>query len=491
MNQSDMILEFIDGTLDSGSEQTLFDDMAHHPELRAELRQYVMIGDAVRADREAYTPPADVERRLLGGLGLFPLAEAGGAAAAGAAVATGGTAAGATSAVGWLALSNLKSMLLPLLVGVLLGGAVAGGGVYLAMNDSSEAAPRIASSDALDAAGTGSPVVPDGPAATPSASTSSTASAGAGAASSSTAGAGSVREGSFRGNGSGKAASSATRRSERQFAKDGLQTDNVNSGNDQQIDEGVGNTSAGNRNATDKLTPMGGGGSPQAAEPNPAFVEILDQLELETEAPKHLRLIDRDVFTPETPDAHQSPSVLTAPPATSTSASERGSFIAVELRKGFLTQPFADNNARRVEKDFLSEDLIAGAYYSRDAAWFFGLEGGRERFTQSLFYNQAETLLVEQRPAIAWGGVAFGRRMEAFDIPFFLQGTLGASQYGGPMARGRIGFDVAELLGRGASSAFSLPISFEASSLVYTYNGQYLVTGNWGLSGGVRMRFGF
>ena len=53
MNKSDMILEFIDGTLDSGSEQSLFDNLAAQPELRTELRQYVMIGDAVRSDREA------------------------------------------------------------------------------------------------------------------------------------------------------------------------------------------------------------------------------------------------------------------------------------------------------------------------------------------------------------------------------------------------------------------------------------------------------
>ncbi len=76
MNKSDLILEFIDGTLDAGREQRLFEQMAGHPELRAELRQYVMIGDAVRADREAYMPPADVERRLLGGLGVLPFLRA-------------------------------------------------------------------------------------------------------------------------------------------------------------------------------------------------------------------------------------------------------------------------------------------------------------------------------------------------------------------------------------------------------------------------------
>src|SRR5688500_4205909 len=74
MRRSESIFEFIDGSLDSVQEQELFDEMARAPEMRAELRQYIAIGEAVRADREAYVPPADAERSLMAGLGLAPIA---------------------------------------------------------------------------------------------------------------------------------------------------------------------------------------------------------------------------------------------------------------------------------------------------------------------------------------------------------------------------------------------------------------------------------
>ena len=72
MTQSEAILEYIDGTLDHDAEQALFDSMARHPELRSTLRQFISIGSAVHADREAYAPPAHVEQALLAGLGLVP-----------------------------------------------------------------------------------------------------------------------------------------------------------------------------------------------------------------------------------------------------------------------------------------------------------------------------------------------------------------------------------------------------------------------------------
>ncbi len=70
MIQSEHILEYIDGQLDTESEQELFDALAGRPDLRSALRQFISIGQAVHADREAYTPPADVERDLFAGLGF-------------------------------------------------------------------------------------------------------------------------------------------------------------------------------------------------------------------------------------------------------------------------------------------------------------------------------------------------------------------------------------------------------------------------------------
>ena len=131
MNQSDQMLEFIDGTLGVPQEQELFEQLAVHPELRTELRHYVQIGDAVRADREAFAPPADVERRLLGGLGLLPLG--------GAAAGTAGAAAG-----GLFGTSLLKGGLLHLIGGFILGALLAGGGVWYALDRSGDPSDAVA-----------------------------------------------------------------------------------------------------------------------------------------------------------------------------------------------------------------------------------------------------------------------------------------------------------------------------------------------------------
>jgi len=73
MNTSDaLILEFIDRTLDPEGEQQLFALMAAHPEMREALRQHISIGEAVRADRVAYAPPASLEMRLFQALDLAP-----------------------------------------------------------------------------------------------------------------------------------------------------------------------------------------------------------------------------------------------------------------------------------------------------------------------------------------------------------------------------------------------------------------------------------
>ncbi len=164
--------------------------------------------------------------------------------------------------------------------------------------------------------------------------------------------------------------------------------------------------------------------------------------------------------------------------------------FAVELRKALTRSPFVDNNARQVQSGFIStEDLVVGAYYSPSSRYYIGAEYGRERFTQKLFYNEEDTYFIEQRPMINWGSVALGMNLQAFNVPFFVQGNVGASQYGGPLVRGRVGLDLMNLFGQ-RSSAFSVPLSVETSSLVYRYNDQYLVTGNWGVNAGARFRFG-
>lgn len=70
MTQSELILEYLDGSLDPAVEQELFEMLAGHPELRTTLRGYVQIGEAVRGDREAFTPPVATEAALMGRLGF-------------------------------------------------------------------------------------------------------------------------------------------------------------------------------------------------------------------------------------------------------------------------------------------------------------------------------------------------------------------------------------------------------------------------------------
>lgn len=495
MNQSEMILEFIDGTLDGGREQRLFDEMARHPELRAELRQYVMIGDAVRADREAYSPPADVERRLLGGLGILPPVSAGGGgagaalgSAAGGTTASASASAGVAGLFGRLGLARLKSALIPLVVGLVLGGAVGGGGVYLAFDDGGQSGPTVrtaaagkdagptfAGSDrSANIAGNGSTAVPGGsPELKSSAPVSSTSAvkSPANALSPDRVNTVNTHKRELNGKGGGSISFSASSLSSSEKNKEGNLSAAAegSASRDRNERDGVENTAVAETSSASRNTLRAVGSG--ALRPSDPLVEMGD-------------------LAPTAPEAQRSPAQLPEPTATDLTHGAAVPRFTLELRKGILSQPFADNNARQVSGDFLSEDLVVGGFYSPDENWYFGIEGGRERFTQSLFYNREDTLFVEQRPAVAWGGAVLGRKMSAFDIPFFVQGTMGASQYGGPIARGRVGLDVMELLGGRTPSAFSIPFSFEASSLVYTYNGQYLVTGNWGFSGGVRLRFG-
>ena len=134
MNPNETIFNFIDGALDSSQEQLLFDELARQPELRSELRHYIALGEAVRADREAYAPPADVEQRLMAGLGLAPIAPM--ASAGGGA----GIAATAARRTGF-------SQYLPVVASFVLGLIVAGSSVYYAMSGD---APREMAQSARD-----------------------------------------------------------------------------------------------------------------------------------------------------------------------------------------------------------------------------------------------------------------------------------------------------------------------------------------------------
>lgn len=466
MNKSDMILEFIDGTLDSSSEQSLFDELAGHPEMRTELRQYVMIGDAVRADREAYAPPSDVERKLFGGLGLIPMV---GAGAAGTAAAGGGAAAGGAAA-GLFSLAALKSGLLPLLTGFLLGSLLVGGGVYFWM-DSSAQDPVIASA----------------------------------------ASAGVVSE-EHRGVASSElAAPSLMQGKEEKVKRDNGAVSPSMTGNSKERVKVVEKivekivfvpqsdaTALASASRDDRPQQNNSASNPSKSLTDPLILRAQQSKSRLT--PKSRALVEPQDLLPQdgSEEILENRSPVSAPSIDHVKddavTSERS--VTLEFRKGVGTQPFADNNARRVETQFVGdlvqENFVLGASYRTPflGGVQVGLEGGRERYTQSLFYNQNDSLLIEQRPNITWFGISLGREVNLLNVPLLLQGTVGSStHFSGPLVRGRVGVDLLDLTS--ISSSLSMPLSFEASSLVYTFNGQYLVTGNWGASLGVRYKFGF
>lgn len=434
------MLEFIDGTLGVPQEQELFEQLAAHPELRTELRHYVQIGDAVRADREAFSPPADVERRLLGGLGLLPI----GSAVAGA----GGTAAG-----GLAGAALLKGGLLHLLGGFLLGALLVGGGVWYALNGPEEAGPSVA--------------------VTSSGSDDATRQQSESLAGLSGTSADPIGQGSELADGASAATPTPPPPTGRR---------NTNQGGQNNL--GV----SSNRGVND----------------NQGVIDNQDQptVELRTAAPRESSqsVISPNEFRSAeesadgeggitTPDFSPQPLVFEQEPTTSEPV------LNLMYRKLLVNDPIVDNRALQGTAGgldaALAENFVGGGYYRSSGSLQFGIEFGRERYAQSFFYNREDSLVIEQRPVLGWLGLA--ARLNTTDllpIPIEFGATLGLSQHLGPVARGVLSVDLLDLLpGVASNDRLSFPFGLEASSLVYTVNDQYFIAGNWGLSGGLQVGF--
>ena len=485
MNQSDLILEFIDGTLDTQREQGLFEQMAGHPELRAELRQYVMIGDAVRADWEAYMPPADVEKRLLGGLGVLPPAGAAGAAA----TAAGGTASGGGGlAVTAGLLSRLKNAIVPLMVGFVVGGLFVGGSVYLSMNPAAggnSVASLAQEQESASPAGIADPV------------TGQSRTDNGGAANETGLPASTERDAEM----SGRYADSRFTASSKDTDGSGLNNKAGKSANrndlltipqTQAAPEQRSGTNTNRGIADGDVSELDAAGLSEQQTMMNRAAQVLYAVE-----PATMPVLDKDEVSATVQDeegredaASRSGKVPEPAPLDFKEAGENSQPFTLELRKSLTSGPIVDNNALRVNNGFLSdEDFVVSAYYSLGSGVYTGLELGRERYAQKLFHNRDGILFIEQRPVINWLGGTLGAHLDAFSVPFFVQAGVGVSEYGGPMGRGRVGVDLMDFFG-GSSGAFSIPLSVEASSLVYRYNRQYLATGNWGLNAGAQFRFG-
>lgn len=463
MTRSEMILEFIDGTLEGHDEQGLFDDLARRPEMRAELRQFITIGEAVRTDREAFIPPIHVERALFSGLGLAPLG-AGGAA---------GSAAGA-AATGWLAKLFIGKAFLPMIASFLVGAALAGGGVYVALNGSnSTAAPaeRPASAQTSPA---------------PSSTQQSSAQQQAAQQPSAQQPSATPQEPS---------AANTTAPNKTQSSNESslaAATPSTNAQRAQTVASATPRTRSSRRASALSSQQNAAPTEPAIVEPNttPPPVETLKMSDRAVTPVVLKPRSNRDSSAlQESSKSSQVPSeVVAVRPHDEVSPyadveEDRGTSWMLEARRGFGMQPFSENNARQVASA-LTDDGGLGIYHQLSSSFAIGLEGGRGRYTQTLPYQHGDTLVVEQRPSITWVGLLAGRY--TFDELFprvqpFFNGVFGYALKNGPMADGRFG------LQWNISQNFRFAGALETSGLIYRYSKQTMVTGKWGITLGANL----
>ncbi len=474
MIQNEQILEYIDGLLDPDAEQTLFDAMARQPELRSALRQFIAIGDAVRSDREAYTPPSDVERALMNDLGLRNLAPYGGAPAVSGAISR---------------LSSFGGRFWGMMLSFLLGALLAGSTVAYVMNDPS--GTRImAERDAPSAAGDAAPGASSGGAASQGnpaggRAPGAVAQAGGGMADipSRTDGAAGVN-----GNGAGgtdPAAPSSTQGNGGGSAGQRLRSSRTASGTYRS--EGALGGGPDNRR-------QGGGGSlgasgPATVPPPPSLADTPSDASgsglgaLPDVTPVRPRTASRSVEMPREnamedapPRAPQEPVQLLQEPD---GAGDRTRSITLEARLN-LGGAYTPNNALRSPSP--TDDLMGAILFHPANSFAVGLELGKESYDQTLYSVSADTLQVEQRPSYLWFGAT--GRLYLGELPFngietFLQGTAAYST-GGPVLRLRLGGRMP------LAPAWDVTFGLETAGLIYTFQDRQSVSGRWGISGGVQ-----
>ena len=436
MNGSSTIFDFIDGSLDHIREQELFDDLARHPEMRSELRHYIAIGEAVRADREAYAPPSEVEHALMAGLGLAPIASVGGAGVAGS-----GSSAG-TSGAGFFGRFASFRGLAPHVGSFVAGVLIATGGFFAAFS-AIDVAPVTSVRDTIfvreapRAAGTTLAAAP----------TAELPRARAAAP---------IID---------RAPSAAIERTRRNAPA--------------RVDRAL---------AAEVAAPVE---SPSAIEQvdAPAFGGVI--------APVAARLAERAAATPIALDSGASSADVRG---LDQNAETFASLMSMrdagvgygELRSNAWMQPFVDNNARHLDGG-LDEEMVAGMFVRMGENFTAGLEVGQGRYPQVLVYPETYTdngapvgrriERIEQEPTVAWLGLAGRWELGAISrkLPFWTQLTLGYGFDQGPMLNGRAGVDF------NLSRTISLTGALETTSLVYFFNGQPLVSGKYGLSLGVQL----
>lgn len=427
MRRSDSIFEFIDGSLDSAQEQELFDEMAQQPELRAELRQHIAIGEAVRADREAFVPPADVERALMAGLGLAPIV--------GGTVGTG---------IGALARTGALRRVLPIAASFLVGALLAGGGVYMAVGD--DAGDRATTSTAardtvyVETARSSDSASMSSPAAVPSSTLASTQGRESGAAFTSPA-----RQTAHQRNSQARPLAIAP------SSDDDAAVLSTTAAPDQSpSDERRAIASVDLRTSTTSLPVVPSAGSEDLAvrlaiAPSDPLSPMLDE-----------RWTDN---------------------------------MFVSFRRQLSLLPLRESRAHKVAAQVLDESNI-GMFVRTGELTAFGLEVGQGRFNQVLIVPDGyilngeaiEGTRIEQAPMVRWVGLSHRWMLDdgtGFLQPWF-NATAGYGFNNGPILGGRVG-GTKNIIG-----PVSLTASIEGSALFYKFNGQPLVSPKLGVMAGLQ-----
>jgi hypothetical protein len=441
MNRSHFIFEFIDGALDSAREQELFDDLARHPELRSELRHYYAMGEAVRADREAFVPPAGVERALMSGLGIAPGASIG-AGIGGAAAVTTVAAAGLGSR--FLFFRNY----LPVLASFLVGALFAGAGVYIGLNE--RAISRV------DARASRDTVYIQQSAAAPSLASAQP---------------GEVAQGTPapRTQSAAIAAPTRVRSAEPSIVRD------------RATRRGAAVMEAQSPAVTERET-----SAPTvdavASEP------MRDLLAVDARTAPPAVMSARGESTSE--EAALRTPEITPLPLDRTIASRGGELGFLELRRTVVARPYVTNNAREVTEGAFDEAAIA-MYVRTGTSTLVGVEVGEGRYAQSLVLPEnyiangrdySDVARVDQSPSVYWFGV--GGRVEIGEIMhgvnWWGQGTLAYGIGNGPIVNSRLGVSTE------IATALTATGALETSTLFYTFEDQNLVTGKFGLTLGLQ-----
>lgn len=452
MSKSELILEFIDGTLDSAVEQGLFQEMAQHPELRSELRQFINIADAVHSDREAFAPPAHLEHALMAGIGLMPATDSKNNAA-GVMPANGGNRL-------WLMTSSF-----------ILGVLLATGTMWLMLRgDTTINDELLVASSSTTATTNGASNQEDGSsvdnhqgssiATIPSASTQPTVAA--------------EQQETV-----GTALSTASEKPQirERIKYIYIRDNNVNStaadpNGDEKAKADIGGLNAAKFSASNNQL-SSSTTADRTADTAARVTELM--LMLPSQPPYNLGLADT---TPARITERPSTFIRSSSPLSPASEQDEGLTIVSEVRYQFArnavpTQALSASYS-------LPENFAAGAYLQLSDAWHLGAEIGVERYAQTLLINRHDTLAIDQQPQYTWGGLAarydFGA-IPSMPARLYFQVTGGATS-AGPLVRFRLGAPVQ------LADGVALSPGFEFSSLVYMFNNQRLFSGRWGATVG-------